>query len=124
VTPSLPLKQHIFRSPPSIFPWQRAEANNKLHNTKQSPGHSARYYTEEGTEKMRPFILLGVLVLAGCSNTRVAGPLENNRNPVNVDDPRYSIPEQEMRARDHMSFPEFRPSVAPPSPSPPPGYRD
>ena len=68
---------------------------------------------------MGRLLLCGALVLSGC---RVAGPLEHNRDPVPVDPPGLSIPEQEMRARDRMSLPEFRPSMVPASPSPPPGY--
>ena len=69
---------------------------------------------------MRRLLLCGALVLSGC---RVAGPLEHNRNPeAPVDSSWLSIPEQEMRARDRMSLPEFKPSMVPASPSPPPGY--
>ena len=51
---------------------------------------------------MRRLLFCGALLLAGC---RVAGPLEHNRDPVPVDPPGLSIPEQEMRARDRMSLP-------------------
>jgi hypothetical protein len=61
---------------------------------------------------MRHILILGLLCLAGCQN--VSGPFAA-RSPTRVDDPRLSIPEQEMRGRDRWALPEESPRVAPPS---------
>ena len=52
---------------------------------------------------MRKLFCLGLLFLAGCQNT--AGPLMP-RPPMRVDDPRYSIPEQQSRGRDRLALPD------------------
>jgi hypothetical protein len=57
-------------------------------------------------------LLIGTVLLSGCT---VAGPFEHNRNPQRVDDPRLSIPEQEVRGRDRMALPDTSPNIAPPS---------
>jgi hypothetical protein len=59
---------------------------------------------------MRRLIVLGVLLLAGCQSVR--GPLQP-REPQRADDPRYSIPEQQRRARDQLALPQETPTVAP-----------
>lgn len=60
---------------------------------------------------MHRTILGGLLLLAGCQN--LVGPRERRDNPVRVDDPRLSIPEQERRGRDRLALPEWSPTVAP-----------
>jgi hypothetical protein len=59
---------------------------------------------------MRRLLILGVLLLAGCETVR--GPLQP-REPQRVDDPRYSIPEQERRGRDRLAVPDETKTVAP-----------
>ena len=59
---------------------------------------------------MRRLFLLGSLLLVGCGN--VVGPFAR-REPERVDDPRFSIPEQERRGRFRLAYPEAPPSVAP-----------
>ena len=61
---------------------------------------------------MRRLLFLGTMLLAGC---KIAGPFEHNRNAQRVDDPRLSIPEQEVRGRDRRALPEFSPNIAPPT---------
>jgi hypothetical protein len=61
---------------------------------------------------MRRILILGLLCLAGCQNT--SGPF-SPRSPLRVDDPRFSISEQESRSRDRYALPEESPRVAPPS---------
>jgi hypothetical protein len=61
---------------------------------------------------MRRLIVVGMLCLAGCQG--FTGPFAP-RSPVRVDDPRYSIREQESLARDRYAFPEQSPKVAPPA---------
>ena len=59
---------------------------------------------------MRRLCLAGILLLAGCQN--VAGPF-SMRKPERVDDPRLSIPEQERRGRDRLSYPETSADIVP-----------
>lgn len=59
---------------------------------------------------MRRLSLAAVLLLAGCRS--VVGPFEN-RKPERVDDPRYTIPEQERRGRDRLALPQWSENVAP-----------
>jgi hypothetical protein len=59
----------------------------------------------------RRLLILGVLLLAGCQSVR--GPLQP-RDPQRVDDPRYSIPEQERRGRDQLPLPQESVTIAPP----------
>jgi hypothetical protein len=54
---------------------------------------------------------MSVLFLAGCAN--VNGPFAY-RPPERVDDPRFTIAEQEARGRDRLSQPDPSPYVAPP----------
>ena len=61
---------------------------------------------------MRRFLMLVVLVLAGCQNT--VGPFQA-RSPTRVDSPFISLPEQEARARNRWALPEESQKVAPPS---------
>jgi hypothetical protein len=51
---------------------------------------------------MRRALLLGLLLLAGCKD--VVGPFEA-RQPQRVDDPHYTIDEQERRGRDRLAYP-------------------
>jgi hypothetical protein len=52
---------------------------------------------------MRRWMLLGMLLLAGCQNT--IGPLAN-RSRAKPDDPLFSIQEQQRRGRDRYSLPD------------------
>jgi hypothetical protein len=52
-----------------------------------------------------------LLLLAGCQN--LVGPRERRDNPVRVDDPRLSIPEQERLGRDRLALPEWSRTVVP-----------
>jgi hypothetical protein len=61
---------------------------------------------------MRRVVLLAVLALAGCQNT--IGPFAP-REPERVDDPRFSIREQEIRGRERYAIPQESQQVAPPS---------
>ena len=49
-------------------------------------------------------ILCGLLALTGCRNNLV-GPFQP-RSPERVDDPRLTIDEQAVRARDRLGYPE------------------
>jgi hypothetical protein len=61
---------------------------------------------------MHRAILVGFLLLAaGCQG--LVGPRERRDNPVRVDDPRLTIPEQERKGRDRLALPEWSPTVAP-----------
>jgi hypothetical protein len=62
---------------------------------------------------MRRFLIVSVLLLAGCQSVR--GPFQA-REPQRVDDPRYSIPEQERRGRDQLPLPQESMTIAPPIP--------
>ena len=69
---------------------------------------------------MHRFMMAGVLLLAGCGTTNVHGPFA--RGPDRVDDPYYTIAEQERRGRERLSLPERSSEVAPPTlVNPPPG---
>jgi hypothetical protein len=61
---------------------------------------------------MRRIWLAALLALAGCAN--VNGPFAA-RPPQRVDDPCYTIPEQEARGRDRLALPMQAPEVMPPS---------
>jgi hypothetical protein len=73
---------------------------------------------------MRRLMLLGALVLAGCSGNLV-GPF-SARPPQRVDDPLISIPEQEKRGRDRLAYPDESPiktqNLAPPTYLSPPNH--
>jgi hypothetical protein len=62
-------------------------------------------------------MILGILCLAGCQS--FSGPFAP-RSQARVDDPRFSIPEQEARGRDRYAIPVESPLVAPPSGNVPP----
>src|SRR5690349_4765685 len=83
-----------------------------LDNEDVSPGDKPGSRGQEA-EKMRRLFILGVLLLAGCSSIR--GPFQP-RSPERVDDPRYSIPEQQCRARDQLPLPQESRQIAPPIP--------
>ncbi len=68
---------------------------------------------EKGTEMMHRLMIAGALLLAGCSSTNIRGPFA--RNPDRVDDPYYSIAEQERRGRERLSLPERSPAAGPPT---------
>jgi len=59
---------------------------------------------------MRRLYLVSLLFLAGCQN--VMGPFE--RKPERVDDPLFSITEQQRRGRDRLALPEAS-VLAPPT---------
>lgn len=62
---------------------------------------------------MHRFILLGALVLtAGCQS--VVGPFQS-RQPERVDDPRFTIAEQQRRGRDRLALPDDTGAVGPPA---------
>ena len=52
---------------------------------------------------MRRFMILGVLILAGCQST--VGPFQA-RSPERVDSPYVSLSEQEARARNRWAMPD------------------
>jgi len=59
---------------------------------------------------MRKLFCLSLLLLAGCQNT--VGPFQP-RPPQRVDDPYYSIPEQQSRGRDRLALPDDFSGLAP-----------
>jgi hypothetical protein len=65
-----------------------------------------------GLQKMRHILILGILCLAGCQS--INGPFAP-RSPMRVDDPRFTIAEQESRARDRYAIPDESRAVGPPS---------
>jgi hypothetical protein len=69
---------------------------------------------KEGTEMMHRLLMAGfLLLLTGCGTTSVRGPFA--RSPDRVDDPFYTISEQERRGRERLSLPDNSPAVAPPT---------
>jgi hypothetical protein len=61
---------------------------------------------------MRHILILGIMCLAGCQS--IVGPFES-RAPLRVDDPRYSIAEQEKRGRERLGLPDESPQIGPPT---------
>ncbi len=62
---------------------------------------------------MRRLILVAsLLVLSGCGN--VIGPFGPHK-PERVDDPLYTINEQERRGRAFLPLPQESPKIAPPT---------
>jgi len=59
---------------------------------------------------MRRTFLAATLALCGCCS--VNGPFAA-RPPLRVDDPRYSIAEQESRGRDRLALPAESPDLMP-----------
>jgi hypothetical protein len=59
---------------------------------------------------MRRFVVLGLLVLAGCQNT--TGPLAN-RNRDRADNPYYNTEDQKERGRDRYPLLDDSPQVGP-----------
>jgi hypothetical protein len=62
---------------------------------------------------MRKLVCLALLTLAGCQNT--AGPFQTRPSIGRVDDPYYSIPEQQSRGRDRLALPDDFSGLAPQS---------
>jgi hypothetical protein len=62
---------------------------------------------------MHRLMMAGVLLAAGCGTTNIRGPFA--RSPDRVDDPYYSIAEQERRGRERLSLPERSPAAGPPT---------
>jgi hypothetical protein len=60
---------------------------------------------------MRWMLWAGLVVLGGCAG--LEGPRAHRCKPEVVDDPRLTIPEQELRARDRLALPEPSNNVAP-----------
>lgn len=56
-------------------------------------------------------VLGSLLLVGGCQG--IAGPRVHKQNPVQVDDPRLTIPEQERLARDRLAVPDTSATVAP-----------
>ena len=71
---------------------------------------------------MRRGFLIGALLLAGCAG--VEGPRAHRDNPVQVDDPRLTIEEQNRRERDRIALPDSSPKAGPPTYFTPPGVPD
>ena len=68
---------------------------------------------------MRYILIAGILLcLAGCQN--VVGPFRA-QTPMRVDDPGYTIAEQQRWGRDKLALPEESPWVVPPAGRPRPG---
>jgi hypothetical protein len=63
---------------------------------------SSRKVEIRSKDMRRMILLLGLLALLGCRD--VVGPFES-RKPERVDDPRYTIEEQERRGRDRLAYP-------------------
>jgi hypothetical protein len=57
-----------------------------------------------GAEKMRRIIMLGALLLAGC--TGIKGPRQVAADPTPIDPPWLSIAQQEKRGRDLLALPD------------------
>jgi hypothetical protein len=62
---------------------------------------------------MRRTLLAGLIFLAGCQG--VVGPARRTFLPDAVDDPRYTIDEQKVRARERIGLPEGSKAVGPPT---------
>ena len=57
-------------------------------------------------------LVLGILLLvAGCQG--LAGPAVHKQNPVQVDDPHLTIPEQQRLGRDRLALPDSSETVVP-----------
>ena len=68
---------------------------------------------------MRHILVLGILLLvAGCQN--LVGPFQA-QDPIRVDDPRYTIGEQQRLGRARLALPDESPMVLPPVGMPRPG---
>jgi hypothetical protein len=63
-----------------------------------------------GAEKMRQFLLVGLVLLAGCES--LMGPRKRVMAPEKVDPPCMPIPEQQYRARDRLAYPDTYPYVS------------
>jgi hypothetical protein len=70
---------------------------------------------------MRRVLLIGLVVLAGCSG--IAGPRQHACNPAVVDSPCLPIREQEARGRDRLALPEPSNDVAPRTYAENPAYK-
>jgi hypothetical protein len=60
---------------------------------------------------MRQTLLAGLIFLAGCQG--VVGPAKRTTLQDSVDDPRYTIDEQKVRARDRVGLPDGSRAVGP-----------
>lgn len=68
---------------------------------------------------MRHILVVGILLLlTGCQN--IVGPFQA-QEPMRVDDPRYTIAEQQRRGRARLALPDESPQVLPPTGIPRPG---
>lgn len=59
---------------------------------------------------MKRIVLAALLLLAGCQN--VVGPFRS-RGPERVDDPLYTIAEQQRRGRAQLAVPDDQTTMAP-----------
>ena len=72
-----------------------------------------------GEVTMRNILIAGILlVLAGCEN--VVGPFRS-KEPIRVDDPGYTIAEQQRWGRDRLALPDESRWTVPPTGLPRPG---
>lgn len=60
---------------------------------------------------MRRFMLVGVLLAAGCQG--LVGPRQRRDMPERPDNPNLTIAEQEQRGRELLAFPDPSPAVGP-----------
>ncbi len=60
---------------------------------------------------MRQLLMVGFLVLVGCTGT--TGPRMRDANPQKVDPRGLSIPEQQQRAKANLPWPNIQPELAP-----------
>jgi hypothetical protein len=60
---------------------------------------------------MRKLFCLGLLLVVGCQNT--AGPFAARPGIGRVDDPSYSIADQQSRGRDRLALPDDFSGLAP-----------
>ena len=60
---------------------------------------------------MRRTLLAGLIFLAGCQS--VVGPAKRTALQDSVDDPRYTIDEQKVRARERVGLPDGSRAVGP-----------
>ena len=72
-------------------------------NKDVSPGSVSGTTHGKGAEKMQRLLLIGIVLLAGCQS--IQGPFAG-RTPERVDDPYFSIAEQQRRGRERLALPD------------------
>jgi hypothetical protein len=70
----------------------------------------------------RIFLITALLLAAGCRN--IEGPRVHRDNPVQVDNPRLTLDEQERLERDRLAIPLESSNVGPPTYFQSPGAPD